>query len=159
MLERCHLGSLDWVALAGNMIAAVGIWVAVLAYRRQVQISVFLEYTARFDQVMKRFPQEVRLRGLTTCEELPERSDVLTEAVLGYLNLVSGEFHLRDGRFLTKKVWDVWEPDIQRALQAPLITREWPHVSSHFEAHGPFKSWVDRQVGAAGSKDMTGGSA
>ena len=141
------------------MIAATGIWMAVLAYRKEVQVSVFLEYTTRFDRIMKRFPQRVRLGGLTTCESLPDRDNDLTEAVLDYLNLVSGEYYLQEKKLLTKTVWDVWKPDIQEALQSPLIVREWPDVSAQFEAHGQFKRWVNSQIGAAESRNLTGGSA
>ncbi|GAB4222354.1 MAG: hypothetical protein Kow0062_19360 [Acidobacteriota bacterium] len=140
--------TLDQIAQLSTAIAAavgaLGLVVGVVIYRRQMNAQVFLEYTKRYEEVMRSFPREGRLARLSSEGEPPPPSDDLTLAVLRYLNLCSEEFYLCRKRYLSRGVWRIWEDELKRTLRTPLLRREWAQLRREFEAYPEFAEYVDR---------------
>ena len=112
----------------------IGIWV----YYRQMNAQIYLEYTKRYDQIMRDFPSEVRfnLEGAL--------NDVDRVFVLRYLNLCSEEFYMQDAGYLSKRIWRIWEKEMERTLQSPLVLSEWEALRREFGSFEKFQTYVDK---------------
>ena len=114
--------------LVSALIAAIGLIVGIVVYRRQSNAQVFLEYTKRYAQVMDRFPGDARKAKLDLDAAPPPESEDLTYAALCYLNLCSEEYYLCKTGYLSKAIWRIWEDELKRTLRSPLFRREWIKV-------------------------------
>ena len=126
--------------LISVVVAAVGLIVGVVVYRRQMNAQLFLEYTRRYEQIMESFPTDARL---SLNEKLPKSSRELTFCVLKYLNLSSEEFYLRRKHYLSKPIWSIWEKELKRTLRSPLLRREWGKLRNEFESYPTFSRYVE----------------
>ena len=51
---------LQFATLVSILIAAIGLFVGVYVYRRQMNAQLFLEYTRRYEETMAQFPHDDR---------------------------------------------------------------------------------------------------
>jgi hypothetical protein len=123
---------------------AVSLVVGIVIYYRQSNAQVFLEYTKRYSDIMNRFPAEGLKARLNLLAKLPEKSDELSLAVLRYLNLCSEEFYLCKQKYLSSRVWGIWEAELKRTLSSPLFVREWAELREEFRSYPEFLEYVDR---------------
>ena len=126
--------------LISMVVAAVGLVIGVVVYRRQMNAQLFLEYTRRYEQIMESFPANARL---SLNEKLPKSSKALTFCVLKYLNLSSEEFYLCRKYYLSKSIWSIWEKELKRTLRSPLLRREWDKLRTEFESYPAFSRYVE----------------
>jgi hypothetical protein len=130
----------------GTLISAflmvVGLVIGVLIYRRQMNAQLFLEYTKRYEDIMNAFPADARDARLKIGCDTPKESEELTLVILRYLNLSSEEFYLCKNRYLSRKIWRIWEDELLRTLRAPLLMREWPKLKHEFESYPAFSAYV-----------------
>jgi hypothetical protein len=147
---------LSFVADLGTFLAALAavgsIWIGLHIYRQQVNAQVFLTYAQRYDGIMCGWPLEALFARFDSDTALPPRSAELKLGVLRYLNLCSEEFYLTSKGHLDRKVWRIWEPEIQRMIQTPLLKREWPDLRSEFSSYPQFVNYVERLQSEARSE-------
>ena len=136
---------------ASAILAAVAVWIGLATFKRQSNAQVFLEYTARYRDVMASFPPEARRARLFLDSVLPVESEELSLAVLRYLNLCSEEFYLCRSGYLAKDVWHIWEGEIRRSLGSPLLVREWASLQHEFVAYPEFITYVQSIQSARGA--------
>lgn len=113
-------------------------------YRRQMNAQVFLEYTGRYEEIMKSFPKNAWSARFNSDEALPESTEELTMCALRYLNLCSEEFYLCENKYLSKEVWEIWEKELVRTLRTPLYRQEWIKLAEEFDAYPEFQSFVKK---------------
>lgn len=116
-------------------------------YTRQMNAQVFLQYTERYEEIMKSFPKKAWSARFNSNEALPEPSEELTITVLRYLNLCSEEFYLYRAKYLSGDVWGIWEDELLRTLRTPLFRREWRDLCEEFDAYPEFQSFVNSKQG------------
>ena len=130
--------------LVGVFLAAVGVFIAVHVYRRQMNAQLFLAYTQRYDEVMGAFPLDARGLRLDLTGDPPPESPELRLAVLRYLNLCSEEYYLYRRGYLARGIWEIWEAELERTVSSPLLLREWPEVRNEFAATADFAQYVEQ---------------
>lgn len=118
----------------------LGFW----SFCKQLNCQVFLAYNERYEKIIESFPSGTLESRLRLGETLPERSEELSACLLRYLNLCSEEFFLYQKGFLSKKVWNVWEPEIERMLRSPVMRREWQRIRVEFKSYPEFFNFVER---------------
>lgn len=125
------------------LLAAAALGFGVWSFRKQMSCQVFLAYNERYEKIMEAFPRGSLESRLRLGETLPERSEELSICILRYLNLCSEEFFLYRKGFLSKKIWAVWKPEIERMLRSPLMLREWQRIRVEFKAYPDFFAFVE----------------
>jgi hypothetical protein len=139
---------MDLLTALGLFLTAASILIGVYVFRRQMNAQLFLEYTKRYDEVMRSYPSDLRSARLHSGGEPPPESTELTAAVLGYLNLCSEEFYLWKRGYLSTDIWRIWEGEMRRTLASPLYRREWPKLRAEFATYDEFTRYVlDAQEG------------
>jgi hypothetical protein len=132
----------QYATLLGVFLTAVGVGCGVYVYRRQMNAQLLLEFTGRYDEVMRSFPEDSRTLRLDISGELPPESDDLRIAVLRYLNLCSEEYYLFTNKYLAKGILRIWENELKRTLRSPLVRREWIALEKEFSEYGEFHEYV-----------------
>lgn len=129
--------------LLSIVIAALGLFVGIHIYNRQMTTQVFLQYTKRYEDIMESFPKEARKARLDLTGDPPPASEKLTISILRYLNLCSEEYYLYKRGYLNKEIWNIWEEELQRTLKSRLLIREWRDLKSEFESYPDFCNYVE----------------
>jgi hypothetical protein len=122
-----HLGE------AGTLlIGSVGIGVALLNQRRQQDAQMFIEFSKRFEDLLRLFPTEAWLANRKPGAALPPSSQELTDCTLYCIQCIADVYYLHRSRFISRRLWRLWEREIKRTLSGPLFQREWESVRAEF---------------------------
>jgi hypothetical protein len=135
---------MDTINVIGSIATALGVAFGVLVYRRQMNAQLFLDYTKRFDELMRANDgsnddfgtvMESRQPGATG----PGHATLLRR----YLNLCSEEFYLWRRGYLSTGIWAIWEREIVRTLRKPGLREWWKAERNQFASFKEFAEYVD----------------
>jgi hypothetical protein len=149
------------------LIGSIGIGVALVNQRRQLNAQMFIEFSGRFQEILRLFPTEAWLANRNPSQTLPEPSQELTDCTLYCIQFIADAYYLHKGAYISKEIWRLWEREIQRTLSGPVFQKEWVGVAPEF-AHDPeFLHYIEtlmrcnrpRTPIAALSDPSAGGSA
>lgn len=126
------------------LLAAVALGFGVWSFAKQMNCQVFLAYNERYEKVIRAFPPGALESRLRLGEKLPERTEELSVCILRYLNLCSEEFFLYRKGFLSKQIWAIWKPEIERMLRSPVMRREWECLRNEYKAYPDFFAFVEK---------------
>jgi hypothetical protein len=106
--------------------------------------QLFVEYTKRYEEVVGCFPKDCsKLRLALEVDEMPPESEELRLAILRYLNLCSEEFYLYRRHYLSKRIWTIWEAELNRVLRSKLLRREWQAVRDEYQSFPEWRKYVE----------------
>src|ERR1700678_3918088 len=100
-------------------VGTVGICVALVNQRRQLNAQMFIEYSGRFQNLLRLFPTEAWLANRNPSQPLPPPSQELTDCTLYCIQFVADVYHLHKGGYISKSLWRLWEREIRRTLAGP----------------------------------------
>ena len=125
------------------VIGSMGIFVALVNQRRQLNAQMFIEISGRFQDLLHRFPTEAWLANRNPSKPLPPPSQELTDCTLYCLQLIADVYYLHKGGYISKSLWIVWEREVKRTLQGRLFQREWAGVSAEFSHDHDFIQYIE----------------
>jgi hypothetical protein len=129
------------------VLGSLGIWVALINQRRQLNAQMFIEVTGRFQELLRLFPTEAWLANRIPSQPLPPTSQELTDCTLYCLSLIAEVYQLHKAGYITKNLWRLWEREIKHTLTGPVFKREWKRLAAEF-AHNPdFLQYINRLMG------------
>ena len=141
------LWQIEALAQVGPLvIGTVGIWVALMNQRRQLNAQMFIEFSARFQELLRLFPTEAWLANLNPSRPMPPRSRDVTDSTLYCIQLVADVYHLHEAGYITKRLWLLWEREIKHALTGPLFRREWEDISAEFANNPDFFRYISALI-------------
>src|SRR5271155_3665345 len=114
------------------VIGSVGICVALVNQRRQLNAQMFIEFSGRFQELLRLFPTEAWLANRNPSQPLPPSRQELTDCTLYCIQFVAGVYYLHKGGYISNHMWSLWEREIKRTLSGPLFEREWGKVRAEF---------------------------
>src|SRR5271165_2648800 len=135
-----------WVQLGqlGTLvIGSVGICVALVNQHRQLNAQMFIEFSGRFQELLRLFPTEAWLANRNPSQPLPPPSQELTDCTLYCIQFIADAYHLHKGAYISKQIWRLWEREIQRTLTGPVFQREWVGVAAEFAHDHEFIHYID----------------
>jgi hypothetical protein len=130
-----------WVSLGqfGTLlIGSLGIGVALLNQRRQLSAQMFIEFSRRFEDLLRLFPTEAWLANRNPTQPLPPSSQELTDCTLYCVQFIADVYYLRKTGYIPKSLWVLWEREITRTLNGPVFEREWTKIRSEFSHDSEF---------------------
>jgi hypothetical protein len=133
------------------ILGSLGIWVAMLNQRRQLNAQMFIEISRRFQDLLRMFPTEAWLANRNPSAPLPLPSQEITDCTLYCIQLIADVYQLQQGRYISKRLWSAWEREIRRTLEGPVFQREWKTVAVEFSHDGNFQRYVDTLMRAKSS--------
>jgi hypothetical protein len=138
-----------WVQIgqAGTLVLGVlYIWVALLNQRRQLNAQLFIEFSGRFQELLRSFPAEAWLANRSRSQPLPPPTREVTNCTLYCIQFLSDIYHLHRGGYIPKNLWVLWEREIERTLAGPVFQREWQEVEAEFSHNRDFFHYVDTLI-------------
>jgi hypothetical protein len=118
------------------VLGSLGVWVALANQRRQLNAQMFIEFSGRFQELLRLFPTEAWLANRSASQPLPPSSQELTDCTLYAIQLLADVYYLHKGGYVSKKLWTLWEREIKKTLTGRVFQREWEGVAIEF-AHSP----------------------
>jgi hypothetical protein len=124
------------------IIGSLGIWVAMLAQRRQLNGQMFIEVSGRFQELLRLFPTNAWLANRDPSHPLPPPSQEITDCTLYCLQLIADVYHLQQGGYISKHLWRLWEREIKHTLSGPVFQREWEGLAAEFNHNPDFVQYI-----------------
>ncbi len=140
---------LEIAAQFAQILTVVSIVVAAIAIRSNTELSrkqwnvdVFTTYSQRHEDLIHGFPDHAFFDRFDAAK-LPPRSIELTIATRKYLNLICDVHYLFQQGYLNNSIWQIWQADLRRTLNSPLIVREWTDLESEFQSFTAFLAFME----------------
>ncbi len=125
------------------LVGSVGIGVALINQRRQLNAQMFIEFSRRFQELLRLFPTEAWLANRNHTQPLPPPSQELTDCTLYTIQLVADVYQLHKGGYVSKNLWMLWEREIKPTLTGPVFQREWEGVAAEFAHNREFEQYIN----------------
>ena len=125
------------------VLGSLGIWVAMINQRRQLNAQMFVEMSGRFQELLRLFPTEAWLANRNPSHPLPPPSREITDCTLYCLQLIADAYRLRRGGYISKGIWTGWEHEIKHTLEGRIFQREWEELKVEFSHHEGFLRFID----------------
>ena len=120
------------------LIGSLGIGVALRNQRRQLNAQMFIEFSRRFEDLLRLFPTEAWLANRNPMQPLPPPSQELTDCTLYCVQFIADVYYLRKTGYIPKSLWALWEREIARTLSGRVFEREWTKIRSEFSHDSEF---------------------
>jgi hypothetical protein len=125
------------------LIGTLGIGVALRNQRRQLNAQMFIEFSRRFEELLRLFPTEAWLANRNPGQPLPPPSQELTDCTLYCFQFIADVYYLHKGGYVSRQLWLIWEREIKRTLRGPLFEREWGTLAPEFSHDHGFIQYID----------------
>ena len=127
------------------LIGSLGIGVAMRGHRRQLNAQMFIEFSARFQAVLRSMPPEAWLgKG---GDSIPPRTEELTRNSLQWFHLIASLHYLHKLGYISRDLWKPSQLGMKRLLQSPFFQREWLAVEPAFSHYPEYCRFVYRLMG------------
>ena len=124
-------------------VGSLGIYVALRNQHRQLNAQMFIEFSGRFQELLRLFPTEACLANRNPSKPLPPSSQELTDCTLYAMQFIADVYYLHKGGYISKSVWRVWEREIRNTLTGPVFQREWHGVAAEFAHSRDFVNYIN----------------
>jgi hypothetical protein len=136
--------TVDLSQLGTLFVGGVGIGVALINQRRQLNAQMFIEFSKRFEELLRLFPTEAWLANRRPGQELPPSSKEITECTLYCIQFIADVYHLHKAGYISNRLWNLWDREIRRTLKGPLFVRELNAVAAEFSHDKDFLDYLGR---------------
>ena len=137
----------DWIATSGIVISIATLLVSIMlqlrVLNRQIRQANFSELTRRYHEIF--LPIPVAFHSSARLEDQADRDNLL-QRLRAYFNLCSEEHHLFTEGFVDRKVWRIWERNMQLTFQRPIIRQAWAIVRQQCSYDESFLAFVARHI-------------
>jgi|SRR5580692_5909297 hypothetical protein len=134
-VQLCQVGTV--------LLGCLGIWVAMFNQRRQLNAQMFIEVSGRFQELLRLFPTEAWLANRNLNQPLPPRTREITDCTLYCFQLISDVYHVHQGRYISKSLWNAWETEIKHILAGRIFRREWEELAVEFSHNQEFLQYIN----------------
>ena len=148
---------IDLLAKLGNSgtiaVGSLGIYVALRNQHRQLNAHTFIEFSKRFQELLRLFPTEAWLANRNPSKPMPPSTQEITDCTLYAMQLIFDVYRIHRAGYLAKRMWKIWEKEIRKTITGPIFRREWQEVSAEFSHTPEFVAYIDKILGEEGSRE------
>jgi hypothetical protein len=145
-----------WVQLGqlGTLaIGSLGIGVALVNQRRQLNAQMYIEYSGRFQELLRMFPTEAWLANRNPSRPIPPPSQEITDCTLYCVQFIADVYHLHEAGYISNRLWMLWEIEIKRTLNGLVFQREWAGIAAEFDHNRDFSQYMRKLLRGVRPRD------
>jgi hypothetical protein len=144
------------VGQAGTVVVgSFGIYVALRNQHRQLNAQMFVEFSGRFQELLREFPTEAWLANRNPSQPLPPSSQELTDCTLYTIQFIADVYYLHKSGYISKQLWMLWEREIKNTLTGRVFQREWEGVSVEFAHSRGFVDYINTMMRCKRAQPVT----
>ena len=128
------------------VVGSFGIYVALRNQHRQLNAQMFVEFSGRFQELLREFPTEAWLANRNPAEPIPPSSQELTNCILYTIQFIYDVYHLHKTGYIAKNLWTLWEREIKNTLSGRVFQREWEKVAAEFAHSREFVQYINSMM-------------
>jgi len=141
---KLPLDFLVQISQVGTLVlGSLGIWVAMITQRRQLNAQMFIEMRGRFQELLRLFPSEAWLANRNPSHPLPNPSREITDCTFYCIQLIVDVYQLRCGGNASARLWNTWEGEIAHTLEGQVFQREWQGLKVEFSHNEEFLHYIN----------------
>ena len=125
-------------------VGSLGIYVALRNQHRQLNAHTFIEFSKRFQELLRLFPTDAWLANRNPSKPMPPSTQEITDCTLYAMQLIFDVYRIHRAGYLAKRMWNIWEREIRKTITGPIFRREWQEVSAEFSHSADFVAYIDR---------------
>lgn len=114
------------------------------------QLTVFLEYTKRFESIAERLPLPLRESPSQFDSEYQTRRQLLSSdiqhALIRYINLCSEEHFLHSEGLITNDIWQIWTDQMKQMYRTSLVKKTWEQLEDTYRLNQPFIHFIQSLI-------------
>jgi hypothetical protein len=141
------------ITAAAAIATVIGIFVAILAlrasinqFKKQLQLTVFTDYTKRYQEITLNFPEEINnvdfdFNSLDKCQK-----DKTLRYMRAYFDLCSEEYFLHSKGNIDDATWNEWKSGIEYAFSKTAFKKGWGIIKLDTGYYPDFVAFVDPLV-------------
>ncbi|MCG7970003.1 MAG: hypothetical protein JBO36_05035 [Candidatus Thiodiazotropha taylori] len=121
---------------AAAIATVVGIFVAILGlrnsinqFRKQLQLTVFTDYTKRYQEIILNFPEEINRDDFDFDKLDTEKRDKTLRYMRAYFDLCSEEYFLHSKGDIDEATWNEWRSGMRFAFSKSAFKKGWEIVN------------------------------
>lgn len=112
--------------------------------KRQIRLTLYAEYTKRYQEIIFRFPVDIFKNDFSYDNYLVEKEAILRNMRV-YFDLCSEEYFLRNK--LDNKVWKEWENGMIATFKCPAFKTAWEIFNSDkIDYFDTFKTYINTKM-------------
>ena len=124
-------------------VGAIGIFIALRNHHRQLNAQMYVEFSARFQELLRSFPTDAWLANADSSQPLPAPNREVTECTLYVMQFLADIYYLHKGKYLSANLWKLWERGIKKTLGGRVFRREWETLSTEFAYSPDFVEYIN----------------
>jgi len=137
---------LQIVQLCTILIGFLGVGVSLRSHRRQMYAQMYIEFSSRFHNVLRMLPAAAWTNSADG-GELPPRHEELTKTCMQCFHIIGDLYRLHRAGYITPELWKPWQRGIRRAMQRPILQREWQLIEGSFDHDPELCCYIRRMIG------------
>ena len=106
--------------------------------RKLHKLTIFSEYTKRYNDIMYEMPEEVFSNDVKLTLETHKYARL-------YFNLCSEEFYLKEHGLVNSEIWDNWADGMATRMKSPTLQKEWEYMREE-EYFDNFRNFMDELI-------------
>ena len=139
---------IDLLGKIGNSgsiaVGSLGIYVALRNQHRQLNAHTFIEFSKRFQELLRLFPTDAWLANRNPAKAMPPSTQEIRDCTLYAMQLIADVYRIHEAGYLANRVWKIWEKEIRNTITGPVFRREWQEVSAEFSHTADFVAYIDQ---------------
>jgi len=136
------------------LIGFLGLAVSVRSHRRQMHAQMYIEFSARFHNILRTLPVQTWMPSGEGAQALPARSEELTRTCMQCFHIIADLYRLHEGGLINGELWGAWQRHIRRAMRRPVFRREWLAVEASFEHDPELCGYMRGMIGDGSAETM-----
>lgn len=93
--------------------------------RKLHKLTIFSEYTKRYNEIMFKMPEEVFSKDAKLTKETRKYARL-------YFNLCSEEYYLFEHKLVNEEIWSNWDTGIATRMLSPTLQKEWECLQEEY---------------------------
>jgi len=131
------------VSLIGVAVPTIALFVTINQFKKQLQLSVFSDYTKRYQEIILNFPACIGRRDFDFSALDSITRDNVLRYMRAYFDLCSEEYYLWEDKCIADKVWREWESGIKYAFSTTAFIQGWKLIGFGADYYARFACYVN----------------